>query len=149
MLLEGREREQESCGFGGQISSNARSFQHVAIRLLQDLSGKMKVRHNYLSQITKNFQPCRPQLVWSAEESPVFYLANDHNQSFIIYRIKDWGWFDSVVIQFKKLLPPETIGRELMQGKPKMAHSPFSAKKLFSLSKLSVAVQYKMDMLYM
>ncbi len=92
------EREQESCSFGGQISSNARSFHHVAIRLLQDLSGKMKVQHNYLSQITKNFQPCRPQLVWSTEESPVFYLANDHNQSFIIYRIKDWGWFDSVVI---------------------------------------------------
>lgn len=57
------EREQDSCGFGGQISSNARSFQHAATRLLQDLSGKMKAQHNYLSQIAKNFQPCRPQLV--------------------------------------------------------------------------------------
>lgn len=57
------EREQESCGFGGQINSNARSFQHVAIRVLQDLGRKMKVQHNYLSQITKNFQPRRPQLV--------------------------------------------------------------------------------------
>lgn len=92
------EGEQESCGFRGQISSNARSFQHVAIRLLLELGGKMKVRHNYLSHITKNLQPYRPQLVWSAEESSVFYLTNDRNQSFIIYRIKDWGWFDSVVI---------------------------------------------------
>lgn len=52
------EREQESCGFGGQISSNARSFQRVAVRLLQDLTGKMKEGSNYLSQITKNFQHC-------------------------------------------------------------------------------------------
>lgn len=95
MLLE--EREQECCSFGGQISSNARSFQHVAIRLLQDLSGKMKVQHNYLSQIARNFQPGRAQ-VWNAEESSAFYLANDHNQSFIIYRIKGCRRFDSVVI---------------------------------------------------
>lgn len=98
MLLEERERERESCGFGGQISSNARSFQHVAIRLLQDLSGKMKARHNYLSQIAENFQRLQTTISLSAVESPVFYLANDHNQSFIIYRIKERGWFDSVVI---------------------------------------------------
>lgn len=90
---------------------------HFSMWLLQDLSKKMKVQHNYLSRITENFQPCRPQLLCSAEESSVFYLANDRNQSFIIYRIKDWGCFDSVVIQCKKLQPPETIGRELMQGK--------------------------------
>lgn len=35
------------------------------MRLLQDLGGKMKVQNNYLSQITKNFWPCKIQLVWS------------------------------------------------------------------------------------
>lgn len=88
-------RGERRAGFGGQISSNARSFHYAAIRLLQDLSGKMKVRHNYLSQITKNLQTT---ISLSAEESPVFCLANDHNQSFIIHRIKHWEWFDSVVI---------------------------------------------------
>lgn len=46
--------------------------------------GKMKVQHNYLSQIAKNFQPGMPQVWKRRRELGLFYLANDHNQSFII-----------------------------------------------------------------
>lgn len=77
----------------------------------------MKVQHNYLSQITKNFQPLQTTISLSAEEGLAFYLANDHNQSFIIYRIKDWGLFDSVVIYSEKLFATQNNWQGADAGK--------------------------------
>lgn len=53
----------------------------------------MEVQHNYLSQTAEELPALQ-------EGSAAFYFANDHNQSFIIYRIKEGGLFESLVIQF-------------------------------------------------
>lgn len=92
MLLEERGGELR---LWGQISANAGLFLHVAMRLLRDHGGKMKVWNNYLSQITKNLQSFRLQLAWAQWKTKCsIWLMT------IIYRLSYWESKTGVTVWF-------------------------------------------------